>query len=204
MASLMPEVRLLASVRDPVKRLHSQYKHWVQETRYPGSFEDFLHDHPDAVGRGMYFELLTRYLEHFAPDQLHVVVFEDLLADPLVVFRRIFGFIGVDANHVPSNVDQAVNVSGRPRFHAAYGQAKRVSRWLHDHAGSGLVAAVKRLPLERLFRNQEKGGGFESLSPDTAGRLADTYEKDVNALSGLLERDLRSIWLGPATAHPKG
>jgi len=202
-ASVIPRALLVASVRDPVQRLHSQYKHWVQETRYPGSFDDFLQDHPDSVGRGMYFQLLSPYLEVFPADQLHVVVFEDMLADPVAALQGIFGFLGVDPNHVPSNMDQAVNASGRPRFHAAYGQAKRLSRWLHDHAGSGVVAAVKRLPLERLFRNPEKGVAFDSMSADTTRRLADTYGKDVEALSRLLDRELHSIWLQPAVVRPE-
>ncbi len=192
-AALLPAARLIVTVRDPVQRAFSQYKHWVQETAYQGSFDTFLADHPGAVERGRYFALLAPYLECFPPDQVMIVVFDDLVHQPVPTMQEVYGFVGVDPRHVPPATDEALNVSGSPRFHGAYVAAKRVSRWLHDKGGSSIVAATKVAGVGRLFRPRASIGAG-AAPPDSALRLTEAYADDVAALSELLDRDLAGLW----------
>src|SRR5919197_5413106 len=41
---LLPDARLVACLRDPVERVYSEYKHYVQRHGYDGEFEKFLGD----------------------------------------------------------------------------------------------------------------------------------------------------------------
>jgi hypothetical protein len=190
---LMPEARLLVSLRDPVQRAYSQYKHWVQVSRYGGDFEQYLADHPGAIEEGRYFALLSRYLELFPAQQLHMMMFEDLVSQPAQVMKGVFDFLGVDARHTPPPLG-AANVSTRPRFHRSYVGAKRASRWLYDRRGGGqIVGWAKRTGAARLF-GEKKAGAFAPLSPGTAARLGDVYREDVAMLSKLLDRDLLTKW----------
>jgi len=189
---LLPEVRLLVSLRDPVQRAYSQYKHWVQVSNYGGDFEKFLADYPGAIEEGRYFVLLSRYLDVFPAQQLHVVIFEDLVRNPGDAMPGIFNFLGVDAGHTPSELPPA-NVSTRPRFHRAYAGAKRVSSWLNDRGGGRIVASAKRRGVVRLF-GENTADGFGSLTPRAAAALGDAYRDDVAMLSMLLERDLLTTW----------
>jgi len=100
-----------------VQRAYSQYKHWVQVSAYGGDFEQFLADHPGAVEEGRYF-VLSRYLDLFPAPQLHVVIFGDLVREPVDVMRGVFDFLGVDPSHTPPDVG-AANISTRSRFHRA-------------------------------------------------------------------------------------
>ncbi|MEN3314762.1 MAG: hypothetical protein V7605_996 [Acidimicrobiaceae bacterium] len=196
-ADLLPEVRLLVSVRDPVQRAYSQYKHWVQVTAYPGSFDDFISDHPGAVERGMYFELVSRYLERFRREQLLVVVFEDMVRCPAEVLPQVYAFVGVDPSYVAEAADDAVNASGVPRFHRAYVRAQEVSHMLSDHGAGKLVALAKRTGVARLLKSSTSAPPpFTPLSPATAADLARTYAGDVASLSELLGRDLAAVWPG--------
>jgi len=190
---LIPRARLIVSVRDPVQRAYSQYKHWVQETAYRKSFDEFLEEHPATVERGRYFALLRPYLDCFPRDQILIVVFDDLVNQPVQTMQEVYDFVGVDAGHVPSAADEAVNVSGSPRFHGAYVAAKKVSRWLHDRGGSSVVAATKTLGIGRLFRPRN-GAPVAAPSPESSRRLAEAYSDDVAALSTLLDRDLTRLW----------
>jgi hypothetical protein len=194
-ADLLPGAQLVVSVRDPVQRAYSQYKHWVQETAYEGSFDDFLSDHPGAVGRGMYFELLSRYLDRFPREQLLVVVFEDMVKNPTDVLSEVYEFVGVDPSHVPAEVEAPVNASGVPRFHGAYVRAKEVSSWMRDRRGGRLVALAKRTGVGRLLQSPAPDPpSFPPLPVATAGELARTYADDVASLSGFLGRDLSAVW----------
>jgi hypothetical protein len=194
-ADLLPHARLLVSVRDPVLRAYSQYKHWVQETAFPGSFEDYLGQHPGAVERGMYFRHLSRYLLRFRREQVLVVVFEDMVRHPRQVLAEVYAFVGVDPAHVPPAVDAAVNRSGVPRFHRAYVRAKGVSRWLQDRRAGKLVAVAKRSGVGRILQTEPPApAAFAPLAPASARALAVTYAEDVASLSELLGRDLSTLW----------
>jgi Sulfotransferase domain len=190
---LLPEARLLVSLRDPVQRAYSQYKHWVQVSGYGGDFEHYLTDHPGAIDTGRYFGLLSRYLAFFPAEQLHAVVFEDLLDQPVQVMKGVFRFLGVDTHYAPPPLGPA-NVSTRPRFHRSYVRAKRVSRWLYDRrAGGRIVGWAKRTGAVRLFGERESDA-FCPLTPAAAARLRDEYRDDVAMLSRLLDRDLLTAW----------
>ncbi len=191
---LVPDARLIVSVRNPVHRAYSQYKHWVQETAYRGSFEDFLREHPGAVERGRYLSLLRPYLDQFPREQILVIVFEDLVSRPADTIGAVYRFIGVDPGHRPAGAEQAVNVSGSPRFHRSYVATKRVSRWLQDRGGAGVIAAGKRLGVNRVFRSTDGAPDFAPLLPAAERSLADAYADDVVALSAFLGRDLGPLW----------
>ena len=194
-ADLLPGAKLVVSVRDPVQRAYSQYKHWVQETAYSGTFDDFLSDHPGAVGRGMYFELLSRYLDRFPAEQLLVVVFEEMVEHPTEVLPQVFAFVGVDPSYVPAGVGTPVNTSGVPRFHGAYVRAKGLSNWMRDRRAGRLVALAKRSGVGRLLQAPTSDvPPFPPLPVATARDLARTYADDVAALSQFLGRDLSAVW----------
>ena len=194
-ADLLPHARLILSVRDPVLRAYSQYKHWVQEMAFTGSFEDYLCEHPGAVERGMYFRLLSRYLRRFGREQLLVVVFEDMVTHPRQVLAQVYAFVGVDPAFVPADVDAPVNRSGVPRFHRAYVRSKEVSRWMQDRGGGKLVAVAKRSGVGRRLQTTSPGpASFAPLPPSAASDLALTYADDVASLSDFLGRDLSTVW----------
>ena len=116
--SLVPEVRLVALLRNPADRAYSHYQHEVALGREPLSFEDALaaeekrthgevkrlvadpraFSHPwwdhTYVARGRYAEQLERWLGVFDREQLLVVRTEDLGERPAETYAAILGFLG--------------------------------------------------------------------------------------------------------------
>jgi hypothetical protein len=66
------------------------------------------------VDAGRYAQQLRPFVEAFGPDQLLVLSYEELTADPEAELRRCFGFIGVDEDLV-TDLGREVNASGTPR-----------------------------------------------------------------------------------------
>jgi Sulfotransferase domain len=116
--SLLPDVRLVALLRDPVVRAYSQYQHEVALGREPLSFEDAVEaedertrgeverlvadprafsrawwDHTYAA-RGLYAEQLERWLAVFEREQLLVVRTEDLRDQPAETYGEVLRFLG--------------------------------------------------------------------------------------------------------------
>jgi hypothetical protein len=116
-ARALPEVRLIAIVRDPVARAWSHYQHEVArgfETRPFGEALDaeadmlareearlradplarsHAHQHHAYVGRGRYAQQLERLWAHVGPSRVLVLQSEHLLADHRAAFKRICAFL---------------------------------------------------------------------------------------------------------------
>jgi hypothetical protein len=124
-AEALPDVRLVALLRDPVARAYSHYQLSVRDGHEPLGFEEALraeperlahedgrlltdrayrshaHRHQSYAARGLYAEQLRRWHEHVAPDRLLVVSSEELFADPGRVTGTVLEFLGLDAGEVP-------------------------------------------------------------------------------------------------------
>jgi hypothetical protein len=188
-ASLVPDAKLLVMVREPVRRAYSQFTFFVKEHGYNRDFATFLHEHPNAIERGMYAAQIGRWLEHFPRERLHVEVFEDLTADPVGRMRAVYGFLGVDDGYVPRKAGEKVNESRIPRLAPLYRVGRQAVGWLYRHDGARLVHALKQSGLKRLFfPDKAEKDAFPPLDADSRARLTAAYADDSAALARLLGR----------------
>jgi sulfotransferase family protein len=118
-AQLLPEVKLIALLRNPVDRALSHYQHEVRGGREPLSFaeaiekeserlageEERLGNDPDYYSfnhhrysytrRGLYIEQLRRWVQHFPRSQLLVLQSEWLFRDPVAATTAVHDFLGL-------------------------------------------------------------------------------------------------------------
>ncbi|MEP6758535.1 MAG: sulfotransferase [Actinomycetota bacterium] len=118
-AADLPQVRLIAVLRDPVERAWSHYRHEVdlghealgfadalaaEGERLAGEAErlladpsavSFAHQHHAYVARGRYLEQLERWWAVFPRGQLLLVRSEDLHADPAATLDSITAHLGI-------------------------------------------------------------------------------------------------------------
>jgi hypothetical protein len=124
-AEALPDVRLIALLRDPVARAYSHYQLSVRDGHEPLGFEEALRAEPDRLAgeearlvvdrayrshphrhqsyaaRGLYAEQLRRWHAHLRPERLLVVSSEELFADPARTTATVLGFLGLDPAEVP-------------------------------------------------------------------------------------------------------
>jgi hypothetical protein len=97
MAAVLPRARLVYLVRDPVERAVSQWAHHRRDGTEPRPVEEAVLDpRSQYVARSRYFERVAPYLDHFADEQLRVVVQERLFADPAGEVAAVYRHAGVD------------------------------------------------------------------------------------------------------------
>lgn len=120
MAKDLPNVKLIATLRDPVERAFSAWKHESARGFETLPFDEALAREDDRLSeglgalaldafhsshalrhqshrtRGEYITQLRRYLEHFPREQLHVLIAEDFFADPMREFDAVVDFLGLD------------------------------------------------------------------------------------------------------------
>ena len=116
--ALIPDVKLILTVRDPIKRAISQYwdnrRHLNESLTFAQAVDRYLSDdyHPEKIGyfsRGLYMRYIRRYLELFPRENLLVLPFEEMLSDAENFYKRIFTFLGVDESFVSEDFIEAFN-----------------------------------------------------------------------------------------------
>lgn len=193
---LLGDIKIIVIVRNPIERAYSSYGRGLRENNWNYSFETFLEENVDyCIDRGMYWEQLQRYLECFSEDNVQVMVYEDLLDDPLSYISTVFAFLDVDSSFVPPVVDK--------RFNIGVSQVSwfvRLVVFLRD--------LVYRIPLVsrsvKLVQRSSVGnrivqsllGKNRENRVDLRARydLSALFAEDVRKLSQFLERDLNAEW----------
>jgi hypothetical protein len=198
-AELIPDVRLVAILRDPVERAYAQYLGLRRDGLEPEpTFEDALRDDerrqregwPFAglVDTGLYNRHLSRYYERFAPERIRVYLYDDLRADAAGLMRDLLSFLGVDPDFAPDTA----RVHGRTGVvrNRALGALWRRSAWARDAVGPVVPRRVSEGVRSRVLRDMER----PPIDPATRAQLIGAFRPDVLALQELIGRDL-SAWL---------
>jgi hypothetical protein len=120
-SAVLPDVRLIVLLRNPVDRAYSHYWHQAkrghedlsfeeavdrEEERLAGELDRMLADpryvsyerhHHSYLARGLYAKQLATWFERFPREQLLIERSEDFFADPGSVFHRVQDFLGLPA-----------------------------------------------------------------------------------------------------------
>lgn len=124
-AELLPDLKLIALLRNPIDRALSHYQHEVRGGRESLSFAEALERESERLAgqeerlrsdpryyswnhrryaytrRGLYLEQLQRWLRHFPRSQLLVLQSERLFRDPPGVSAEVYRFLGLRAHTLP-------------------------------------------------------------------------------------------------------
>lgn len=111
----LPDVRLIALVRQPVERMYSALRYHIKRGRLPMDADLFrmvLDGHPDVdaldlIAGGLYHRSLAPYQEVFG-DRLLILVHDDIKQDPAKVYRAAVEHIGADPSFEPSRLDRVL------------------------------------------------------------------------------------------------
>ncbi len=192
--ALVPDARLIAVVRDPVDRAHSNWMHLRSAGLEPEA--DFvracdLEDERMAAGwgpfwgyrrQGRYGAAVAHLRQLFAPEQVLVLVYRQVREDPRGTLDRVCAFLGVDTG-VVSDLP-AANVTaqvGTSRVDAAIAGLLRAGEPVTRRLPPGVRASVERTGQRALQRHQR------TRAPLTSGQRAALIPDFLDDI-GLLER----------------
>ncbi len=185
-AATVPDARLVAVVRDPVDRAHSNWTHLrsaglepepdflracsLEESRAERGWGPFWR----YVELGRYGAQLAHLFSVFPREQVHVVLYRDLRLDPVGTLDRICTFLGVDTGLVRSvpaeNVTAAVAGS---RVDRLVGRVLPVLDRMPGSVHGRVVPAVRRhLQREQRQRAPLTPAERVALLPSFLGDIA--------------------------------
>lgn len=196
LTSELPDVRVIAILRDPVERAFSAWAHHVRDGREELGFLDAVEAGERRRQAGWewawsYCELSryhhhVRELQHLLdPDRLLLLRHDEFERDGPAVLSRVFRFLGVDPG-VSIDTSTRVNPGGRPRnarLHAVLHEPHPVKDLLRPLVPDRIRQHTHRA---LLVRNTER----LSLDPTVRSSLLDHFVDDVRALEGTTGWDL--------------
>jgi hypothetical protein len=196
----LPNVKLIAILREPVDRLYSRWTHLLRDGNDPiGPFEGCLnHDsiwwkRNDLVTEGFYGTNIKRYFDLFPKEQIKVFLHDDLRNDSEKVMRELFAFIGVDSDF-KADLEREYNVSGKPKnklIDTLIGSNSILIKSVKAIA-PGLIDALKEGAAQKLLTNLRKKN-MERPDVDKAFKYKlfnEVYAQEVNLLEEVIGRDL--------------
>lgn len=202
----VPDVKLIAILRQPTERLYSRYLHLARENRLPtDNFEDCLNKETiwwqrnDLVKEGFYYKYLSKYYELFPRDQIRVFLYDDFKKKSEQVFNDIFLFLGVDENFSPDtsvNFNKSGYIKNRT-YNRVLGQDGLVKRMTSTILPTSIYYKVKNSLTVQRYLNKIRNANLErpQLDPQLKKSITESiYSQDITNLATLLNRDLRH-WL---------
>jgi len=194
-----PTIKLLAILRDPVKRAYSDYLHFVRDDREP--IDSFIaaiaqeQTRIDAhwgfghyIRRGLYYEQVKRYFSLFDRQQIRLYLNEDLKTAPSGLMKDIFKFLEIDETFSPDTSFRP-NVSGVPKnklLHRFLGKSNPIRMLLEPYAPDRLRKAMITFKGNNLSQ--------PPLPDEIRQELIPMFREDILKLQDLLQRDL-TAWL---------
>ena len=203
---LLPAVKLIVILRDPVERAHSNWTHlWSaglepeadflqacadEERRITAGWASFWH----YTALGKYGEQLDYALSLFPREQLLPLRYRTLVDQPAVTLDRICDFLGVETG-ILTEVPRE-NVTAHPEHTLAH-RAAALGMRAGAAAGRVLPGNAAARATHRLERFLQRGRRErQPLSWEQRQALLPKFEDDIKLLEKVLGEDFGD-WLSP-------
>jgi len=134
-ATALPDARVVLILREPISRLVSWFRHSLFQGRLaPGTdFERWVRaqlvdERPDhevgylerSVRHGRYSSYVSEYLETFGQERVHVIWFDDLVAQPRRTLQDLSAVAGLSPSFYDAYDFRPENESSQFRYRRAY------------------------------------------------------------------------------------
>jgi Sulfotransferase family len=204
-AESLPDVRVIAVIRDPIDRAYSNWMHlWSDGLEPESDFETAfaLQDRRVADGwapfwryrdLGRYGEQLTHLRRYVAPERTLVLRYRDIIDEPQETVDRACRFLDIDEGHVPTiprdNSRNFVEPGWRP---SVLGPVLRAGASLGAYAPPQVWRTLS-VPLIRQLSGRAEAHR-PHLTPDQRERLLPAFLEDIRRLATLTGQDFGD-WL---------
>jgi len=205
-AKILPGVRLVACLRNPIERAFSQYRKQQKAGEVSSEFDKALEEIPVYINKGFYYTQIMRYMDSFSRDRLLILIYEDIEKDTVKFIQAIFNFLDVDTKHIPPAVFERITPNMLEQFQL-YSSVGSLSASLRRLGLGKVIDTVKRSKMRlavdsfyhrRSFKIKRQKSKDDSEKPvtielETRRKLTDIFHKENQKLSKFLNRDL-SFW----------
>ena len=196
-AETCPDARLIISLRNPIARAISHYTFLKNRKSISSSFYDALLDPRfEILKAGLFGEQVQKCLELFPPENVHIIIFDDIKTRPEQVLSDLYQFLGVKADFIPEGISQKSNAKHGVKFKMIAGIVQQIKHLLRSFVkGREGLIKIGFFKLGRLLNrwNSVSVPQFQ-IDKQANDYLKTFYQDDLNKLNTLLSGRV-SHWL---------
>ncbi|RDV27496.1 sulfotransferase [Alteromonas aestuariivivens] len=185
-----PNAKLIAIVRNPVKRAFSNYLHSIRKGDISPSlsFSDYIKDE-DNLAPGRYHEYLKNFYDVFPKEQILVIVLEEFLRDIPTGMRQIYQHIGVkDIDYLPEGYNIPSNEAKNYRFLLLENVLVQSYRWLSRRGYTRFVKWVVDSGIAKVLRrfndSQQRPPSIDDVSKQKLATYFEYHNQEFEKLVG--------------------
>jgi len=206
----LPNIKLIAILRDPIKRLISHYDMACRFGKENRSLNSVLEDQlnniefyrntsfDDPTGKyivaGEYGRIFSQLIKNFDKNKIHILLFEDLINQPKVETKKIMNFLNLKSeinkfkkfNNMRGGKKKLINIDIYKLiiFFNKFGVKKIIPNFL-----------IKKIKIflsyiDNVNVNTKSKTSINQIRPDLLKKLKDHYMKDLNLLKNILGIEL--------------
>jgi len=194
---VLPNCKIICTLRDPVARAHSQYKMARCNLFVRGTIDDAIERNPRMIEAGRYATHLPHWFRIFGRENVLVTDFDDLRSDPQRYLDSVCDFVGVA--RLPLAISGVRKGSRNtydraPRSRRIAQNARHLKFKLIDRGFHRTFAALERAGIFDWCAG--RGVPFPPLTAEQDSRLREIFRPEIDGLEDLLGRDF-SKWRIP-------
>lgn len=183
MAKDIPDAKLFVVLRNPVERTVSAYRLFHERFQGMSLRAAFTAD-PDLIERGRYLRYLDRVYAYFPPQQVKVLLYDDIKARPLEFLDELYDFLGVSGGFIPVHTEVRYNRVIYPRLQQLLLRTRL--GWIID--------TIKTTSVGQWIRRKDAGRQDSDIAAADLHYLKTLFYDDTLELGRRLGRDL-SAWV---------
>lgn len=193
---MLPEVKIIAILRNPVDRAYSHY--WMAKqknhTKIATFKEAIEQKEPRFIERGLYYKQLKIYYELFDAQQIMVVFSDEVFKNPEYWISKICKFLGVNEFYFQNDRSIQEKVFEASAYKSTFLLNKQIYL-VHKMRRNKTLSSVLNWMKRKGFADSIKKMNtvekqYDKIPEGEALMLQEYYKEDLNALSSLLNREL--------------
>ena len=213
-----PAARLIICLRNPVDMVHSLHTRLVLTGEEPiGDFETAWRYRKQAIGTlppgqplpdmrayhiaGRFSPFVSRVLEIFPREQVHVILMEEFTASPQAIYRDTLSFLGLPDDHRTTfeQINATRHQVRRPGLNWLLAHPPRWARQINQ--GLGRLMGGTRVPWSEVRTALAGSKPVAVMSLSLRAEILAEFTDDIRMLEKGLNRSL-DIWLRESPGKP--
>jgi hypothetical protein len=196
-ADSLGSCRMMVTLRDPADRAFSSYLYMLRSGWEPGTFLQALAGQPMLLQHGSYATALERFTDRFGRDQIHVAVFDDLVADPQAFIDALTAWLDIESiTMTPAQLGARL-----PATRARSATLSRLACWgaqfVREHDGATVVGRVKRSPLVQRTLYRPLTTDKPTMTAEERSAVQVALAEEVAQIDRVYGLDLARRWGWP-------
>ena len=192
--TLGPDVRLMVSLRDPVERAFSSYLYAAKHGLAGPTFRQTATVKPELIDEGRYGTQLRTFTRLFPAEQIHVALFDNLVASPQDYLDGVTDWLRVARQATTPAMLEATLPASKARFLPIARATKAGASWMRRHDGAALIGQVKRSPIVQRALYRPLGDQRPTIAPEDAAWVRERLASEVAIVEREFGLDLTTRW----------